>query len=269
MTIVQALILGIIQGVTELLPISSTAHLIIIPNLFGWAEHPLVFDTSLHLGTALALLLYFGSDILNIIKGFISDLLNLGFNFKNYSDSGKLGIKIILGSIPAGIIGVIFGDTLEATFRGITWVALFLLLGSLLMFLAQKNISDDIKNPEDVSYQKSFFIGIFQVLALLPGFSRSGSTISGALLMNLNKETSAKYSFLLSVPIVFAAGIFQGISSRYELNNFSPEILLTGLLSSFIISFISIRFLMKFLKNHGLDIFIWYRLVVAVLLLLL
>jgi undecaprenyl-diphosphatase len=263
MSIFQAFILGIVQGITELLPISSSAHLILIPNFFGWEKHSLVFDTTLHLATACALIVYFRKEILGIIKALFSDVFRFKFNVKKYSKNGLLGIVILVGSIPAGILAVLLGDKIEMLFRGTGSVVLFLTLGSLLMIFADMFFSAKIKNIGDIKFGKSFVIGLFQSLALFSGVSRSGATISGGMLLGLERSLAARFSFLLSIPIILSAGIFQAFSSAGQLESVPLASILTGFLSSFIFGLLAIKFLMGFLGKHKLTGFIIYRLVLV------
>jgi undecaprenyl-diphosphatase len=263
MSIVQAIILGLVQGITELLPISSSTHLILIPKFFGWEPHSLAFDTTLHLGTAFALIIYFRKEIFEIVVGFTNDLLKFGFNFKNYSQQGLLGIKILIGSIPAGIIGFMFGDVIENSFRGVGSVIIFLLFGSLLMLAADIFSKPVVNNIEGVSTKKSFIVGLFQSFALFSGISRSGSTISGGMLLGLRRDLAAKVSFLLSIPVVLLAGISQGVSSFGNLSLISPLVLFFGFICSFLSGLIAIKFLMGFLGKNKLTVFIVYRLILV------
>ena len=265
MSIIQAIILGLVQGITELLPISSSAHLILIPKFFGWREHSLAFDTTLHLGTAFALLIYFRKEILEIVKSLFSDFFKERLSFKNYSQSSWLGIKILIGSIPAGIIGVLFGNVIENSFRGVTSVIVFILLGSLLMLIADVFSKSTVSDVNEVSTKKSFIVGLFQSLALFSGVSRSGSTISGGMLLGLRRDVAAKVSFLLSIPIVLLAGISQGISSFDSLSLVTPLVLFFGFICSFLSGLVAIKFLMGFLGKNKLTVFIIYRLVLVFL----
>ncbi|HOA18399.1 MAG TPA: undecaprenyl-diphosphatase UppP [bacterium] len=275
----QALILGLVQGATELLPISSSAHLIIIPNILGWGENTLVFDTTLHLGTASALIIYFRKLIFRILVSLKSDYLTYGKKIYNYSSDSLLCFKIIAGTVPAGIVGFLFNDLFEEKFRDIKYTVYFLILGTILMFISQavndrkrkkdKDSSLNILTDEDnITYSRSIFIGMFQILALFPGFSRSGSTISAGMLSGLKKYEAAKYSFLLSIPIVLAAGVFQGLSSGEELFLLPIYIPIIGYISSLLSGLLAIKFLLNFLNNHSLNLFIFYRLVLAASLLL-
>jgi undecaprenyl-diphosphatase len=259
MSLLQALVLGAVQGLTEFLPVSSSGHLVIFPKVLGWKEHSLVFDTTLHLATALALIFYFRKDILDIIRSFLKDILKRGFSFKKYSSEGLMGWKIIIGTIPVGIFGLLFADTLESVFRDVSFVSLFLLVGSALMFLGEKKLNKRLLVKDEISISKSFKVGLFQVLSLLPGISRSGSTIAGGMFFGLSRKEAAKFSFLLSIPAVLAAGISQLISVFDYLNmaDFAP--MLVGFLSSFIVGLLAIGFLLKYVRKNNLYPFIIYR----------
>lgn len=239
---IKAVLLGVLQGATEFLPISSSGHLVIMPKLLGWESQPLVFDTTLHLGTGLAILAYFWKDLWGYLK----------------KDRRYL-ITILIGSLPAGILGFLFNDKFEYYFREPFWVALFLILGSVLIYFAQK-ISDKKDKVDD---KDSFLIGIFQALALFPGVSRSGATISGGMILGFTREYAARFSFLLSIPIVFGAGIFQLSDSLDQVSSMSVLSILLGFAASFVSGLFFISFMLKFLKKHSLNIFVFYRLVLA------
>ncbi len=268
MSLFQALILGIVQGITEFLPISSSGHLIIFPEFFGWDEQPLVFDTTLHLATASALIVFFRKDIVSIISSFIKDFFKRGFGFRKYSSEGEMGIKIIVGTIPVGLVGFLAGDYIEEKIRNIVMVAVFLILGSVLMYLAEKRLKKRLIVKDDISISKSFKVGLFQVLSLLPGVSRSGSTISGGMIYGLSRKEAARFSFLLSIPAVAAAGFLQLISSFDYFNMADLAPMVVGFLSSFVAGILSIRFMLGFVKNYNLFPFIIYRVFLAIFLLI-
>jgi undecaprenyl-diphosphatase len=278
MNLFQSIVLGIVQGLTEFLPVSSSGHLVIIPDLFHWTSHTLVFDTTLHLGTSLALIVFFYKDIKDIVIAVISDFVllfkpttkkQLSFSFHPNS---LLGFKLLVGCIPALILGLLFGDYLEAVFRDIPWVILFLTVGSVLMFFAEyfmgeryKTVVNNKAGLSNLSFIKALYIGIFQSLALFPGMSRSGSTISGGMFLGLSKEDSAKFSFLLSIPIILGAGVYQLISN--PLDSTAMTSMLMGFLFSFLSGIIAIKFLLGFLKTNKLYPFVLYRVGLALFLL--
>ncbi|MCA9307964.1 MAG: undecaprenyl-diphosphatase UppP [Patescibacteria group bacterium] len=264
MDIFQALVLGITQGLTEFLPISSTGHLILVSEFMHWPIQPLVFDAFLHLGTLLAVFAYFRKDVARIILHTIDDLIKNQRVFSQWHEYTKLGFYILLGTIPALLLGLMFGDTIEANFREVFYVLIFLALGTGVMYYADTFYS---ANNGALSFSKSLLVGFFQALALLPGFSRSGATISGGLFVGLSRENSARFAFLLSLPIIFGAGVFKLIASVSELSTISPVVLLVGFVSSFVVGLICIRALLLFLKTKSLMGFIIYRGVLAVVLL--
>lgn len=240
MSVFQALVLGVLQGLTEFLPISSSGHLIILPNLLGWQTQPLVFDTTLHLGTSLALIVYFWKDLLKIL-----------------TIERKLGYLIILGSIPAAILGFVFESLIENTFRSVFYVGIFLLLGTVVMLAAEQ--FGKWRENKEIDTRKSLIIGFFQALALLPGFSRSGATISGGMMLGLNRASAARFSFLLAIPVIVGAGLFKAFDSWGTLQSVSSEALLAGFMSSFVVGILAIRFMLNFLRKRGLGVFIIYR----------
>lgn len=269
MPLIKAFILGIVQGLTEFLPVSSSAHLIIFPKLLGWVEQPLTFDTTLHLGTLLALLVVFWKDILSIAKSFFKDIKKHRSSINHYSSDSMLAVKIIIASVPVGLIGLFLGDFLESTFRNIWYVVLFLLIGTLIMFIAEKKMKKRILVKDEISLSKSFKVGLFQALALLPGISRSGSTLSGGMIFGLSRKEATRFSFLLAIPAVLAAGVSQLYSSfdYFNMADFAP--ILVGFVSSFIVGLFAIKFMLRFVRNNKLYPFIYYRLGLAVFLIIL
>jgi len=168
----------------------------------------------------------------------------------------SFALKLFVGCLPAGIIGFLFEDTFETTFRSVESVALFLMAGALLMYFADRFHKPTNSNP---SYKSSFIVGIFQSLALLPGFSRSGSTISGGMITGMGREQAARFSFLLAVPIVFAAGFFKLISTDWNVVDVSYPVLLGGFMSSFLVGLLAIKVLLAYVKSHSLNLFVAYR----------
>ena len=269
MSIIQALLLGIVQGITEFLPISSSGHLVVLPKIFGWEEQSLAFDTTLHLGTALALIVCFWKDIILILKSLFRDIVKSKKTIKDFSPDSILGIKVLLGSVPVGLIGLIFSDIFENVFRGLLSVAIFLIFGSIIMYIAELKYKKRLIVKDDISLGKSFMVGLFQILALFPGVSRSGATISGGMLFGLSRKESTRFSFLLSIPIVLAAGIYKLFTSFYFTNIMDIIIVVVGFTSSFIVGVLAIKFMLKFVRNNKLYPFIIYRLGLALFLIIL
>lgn len=264
----EALILGAVQGLTEFLPISSSGHLVALPYLFGWDHQPLVFDLILHLGTATALIVYFRYDLLNILRVMFSEIEDEKKKADKYSYETKMGLYIILGSVPAALIGYFLDDFIENAFRGILTVGILLTVGSLLMILAEK-IYSKREWHGDLDPKKAILIGLFQCLALFPGMSRSGSTISGGMILGLHREYAARFSFLMSIPIVIGAAIFKVVSaSNSELAEVGLVAIILGFASSYFVGIYAIKFLLKFLQQRSLYVFIIYRLILAAALIL-
>lgn len=264
MPIFQAIVLGLVQGFAEFFPISSSGHLILIPRIFGWAPHGLVFDTTLHLATAATLVFFFRNDIFDIVFSIFKDIKAFGLSFEQYSRNSLLGFMIALGCLPAALIGFFLDDYFETVFRDVRFATLFVFLGCLLLIFAEfkKN-----KSGSKLNFKNSFIVGLFQSLALFPGMSRSGSTISGGMLIGLSREDAAKFSFLLSIPIVVMAGVFKLHSTNWTEAGITLPVILSGFISAFISGLIALNYLMKFLKNGTLKPFIIYRLILVGLML--
>ncbi len=261
MSIFSSIILGIIQGGAEFLPISSSGHLIIARDIFGWhGSTDLAFDAVLQLATVIALIVYFHKDIWNILKAFFAMIQG-----KFVEQKEKVMIwAIIIGTVPAVIAGLVLQKYMETTFRSAVLVCIILLIGSGVMFFAEKFAS---KNKE-LTIKKGFWVGVFQCLALVPGFSRSGATISGGLIFGLTREEATRFSFLLSVPILLGSSLKELVSiirsGAFATNSIN---LLFGTIVAFIVGLLAIKFMIKFLKNNSLNIFIYYRVILAVVVL--
>lgn len=259
MTIVQSIVLGILQGVGEFLPISSSAHLILIPYLLGWEESSMAFDIALHFGTLLAVLvIYFGE----WWKLFVGAIKN--FSSKKKSQEGKMFWYLVAATIPAALVGFILDDIIESYFRGQIWlIALFLALMGVFIYAGDRWASRHYKNRE-VSFEKitlkqAFLVGCSQAFAVFPGFSRSGTTILAGRLMGLSKEAITKFTFLLSVPIIAGAAVLK-VGDLV----FTSEVII-GIVTSFIVGVISIKFLLGYIKKHDFSVFAFYRVLIAII----
>ena len=266
----QVLILGIVQGITEFLPISSSGHLIVLPKILGWQDQPLVFDTTMHLATALALVVCFWKDIIKLVKAFFEDVVSSHrFSLKEYSADGILALAILIGTIPVGLIGYIWGTKIESLTASLIWIAAALVFGSILMFLGEKKFEKQLIVKEEVSVKEGLGVGLFQVLSLMPGFSRSGATISGGMMFGLSRKDATRFSFLLSIPAVLSAGLFSLLKSYKMLFVSGTTTLLIGFVSAFLVGIVAIKFLMRFVKTNSLYPFIIYRLLLAAFLIFL
>lgn len=260
LSIFDSIILGVVQGITEFLPISSSGHLIIARDFLGVSqEGGLAFDAVLQLATACAVILYFRKDIFDLVK-------NVFTGFKN-SSKNKLTLYLIIGTIPALVLGLLLKDLMDTTFRSVNIVAWTLILGSVVMYVADLFLKKR-KGEKQLSGVSSFIVGLFQSLALLPGMSRSGMTISGGYFLGLSKEQAVRFSFLLSIPIIAGSGLLQlmHIIKNPTLISGGFTTLGFGFVSAFIFGWISIDFLLKYLKTNTFKVFVVYRIILALIL---
>lgn len=243
MDLFHAVILGAIQGITEFLPISSSGHLALMPWLFGWKDLGLTFDAALHLGTMIAILAYFWHDWIEIIKKWREPLLSL----------------IIIGCIPAAIVGFLFEEYFETVFRSPLLIASFM-MGAGFLLLAAEYFGGKKREISSVGFFDALIIGLAQMFALMPGVSRSGITMTAGLFQGMTREAAAKFSFLLATPITLGAGIFKIRHIIFHgLPNSQAQIFALGIITSAIVGFFAIRYLLKYLQRHSFYIFIWYR----------
>lgn len=268
MTIFEAIILGIVQSVTEFFPISSSAHLIILPNILGWEKQSLTFDLVLHLGTGLALIVFFRKDLRDLISDFVRDFFVEPMKHKKISLSSntKYSLYIIVACLPALIMGLLFGDFIEQNVRDLRMVIIFLILGTFLMLLAELKARTRT-NFKEMGLFRALFIGFFQSFALFPGISRSGATISGSMLSGLNRSDAGRFTFLLAIPITLGAALMK-ISSDFTLINEYPYEMLSALIASFIFGLFALKLLTIFLKKGTLIPFVVYRIILVIFLLI-
>jgi len=259
MSLWQAIVLGIVQGVTEFLPVSSTAHLRIVPALLGWSDPGAAFTAVIQLGTLVAVFAYFRRDVVSITRGaFRGD---------------KLGWMIAVGTIPVVVLGLLFKHHIETSLRSLYIIAVAMIGLALALAVAEwlESRRKALRGLEQVGWIDAIVVGCAQAVALIPGSSRSGCTITGALFMGLNRETAARFSFLLSLPAVFAAGIFELVKARHELLATQEHVhdLVAATVVACVVGYASIAFLIGYLKRHTTWLFIVYRLALGVALLML
>lgn len=269
----HALVLGVVQGLTEFLPVSSSAHLTVVPWLFGWPQPPVVFDTSLHLGTALALLLFFWNDFWTMLRSVFAPR-----SFAQPKEAAtwrRITLAVFIAMVPAGLIGVIFDKKIEALFSGDALrstiyivIAALIVFGVLILWMDKKS-AKNTRQITDMTWKDAVFIGVIQIFALIPGVSRSGSTITAGLFRHIDRAEAARFSFLLGTPIIIAAGLYKlkdlaGMTMDVQTIAF----FLTGAVTSFVVGYFCIRFFLDYLKKHGLAPFMYYRFVLAVFLLI-
>ena len=266
MNILQGIIIGIVQGLTEFLPVSSSAHLIFIQNILG-VESSLAFDTFLHLGTLLAVLIYFRADIIKMIEAWIlsiGDILQHRFKEGFYSDPYKrLSWHVIIATIPVGLVGVLFESQVDALFAGALYVpGFFLFVTGTILYLSQRMASGRI-DMSHMGWFQSLFMGLGQACAIMPGLSRSGTTIAAGLVMGLDKEFAAKFSFILSIPAIFGAFVIQLKDIGLSMGGDGAAIIL-GFIAAFISGYLAIKWLLDLIQNKSLDIFAYYCWIVGI-----
>lgn len=258
MDLFRALILGIVQGLTEFLPVSSSGHLIVIPKIFHWtgAVDTLPFDVSLHLGTAFALIIFFFKDFLRLTLHFFDKLFKDRRNILKDPDS-RLFVLLIVGSIPAGLVGVLFQNFIEENVRSIFLIGITLIVFGFLLWYFDKKAKNK-ENIKNITLKDSIVIGIAQVIAFIPGVSRSGISITAARFRNIDREAAVRFSFLLSTPAVLGAGL---VTSKKLLKvgfgNYSVFII--GFIASVISGIFAIKLLLYLAKKDNFNIFVIYR----------
>lgn len=264
MTLLQALIQGIVQGLTEFLPVSSSAHLVIIPYLLNWSLDPqkaFVFNVLVQLGTLVAVIIYFWKDLIAIFKATF-DGLKTRQPFE--TNESRLGWYIVLATIPAGLAGLLLKSKVEAAFNSPVLTAV-LLFGTAILLTAAEVFSKKEKAIHQLTWLDALLIGLFQAFAIFPGISRSGSTVSGGLFKGYTREAAARFSFLLSIPIMLAAGllsILDLIKADFFLD-FLPTMLL-GFVIAGLVGYLSIRWLLAYLKKNTLFGFALYCAVLSI-----
>jgi undecaprenyl-diphosphatase len=297
MTVLQAIILGIVQGLTEFIPISSTAHLIFASRLIGLydgvdaafkAQQTTATIAVIQLGTLLAVLIYFARDIVNITRAFVGDHVALltgrrvvaanypvatatsrGSDRKSrLSQDAWLGWLVIIGSLPVAVVGLLFKHQIEGTFTKNLWIiAIMMIVVALLLALAEV-VGKRKRSVADLNVGDALAVGFAQVLALIPGSSRSGSTIMAGLFTGLTRETAARFSFLLSMPAIAASGLLELKEAMHKLPHGSYLPLIVATVVSGLVGYASIWFLLRFLRTHSTGVFIVYRLVLGVVIII-
>lgn len=263
MTVFQSVILGIIQGITEFLPISSSGHLVVVPYLFRWDIPPdeaFVFDVLVQVATLVAVLAYFWQDFYHILRAMLHGIQR---RQPLATQHARLGWYILLASIPAAIAGILLKDILERAFSNpiMTSIALF---GTAILLVIAEQVGARSRKLENLTWQDALIIGLFQILALFPGLSRSGSTISGAMTRNFNRPTAARFSFLMAVPIMLAAGLLATIDllTIPNLGDILP-VFIPGFIASAVVGYLAIGWLISFLNRYSLYYFAAYCTLIA------
>ncbi|MBN2285305.1 MAG: undecaprenyl-diphosphatase UppP [Tissierellales bacterium] len=257
MTFIEGFVLGLIQGLTEFLPVSSSGHLTLVSALFGIKEGNLFYSVMLHFSTLLAVFIYFRNDLINLIKAFFRLISKVFKRNKNKTDGyEKLVLLIIIGTIPTGIIGIAFSDFFESLYTNVYSVGYALIVTGIILLLSEIKVQKKYSITTLPMY-KAGIIGIFQGFAIIPGISRSGSTIVGALLMGLNKEEAARFSFLLSMPAITGAALLEVLKINTAHITFEWSLVI-GMIVAFVAGMISIGLLLSLVKKDKLYYFAIY-----------
>lgn len=262
MELFQIVILSLIQGITEFLPISSSGHLLLPKELLGWPEQGLAFDVAVHVGTLAAVVFYFRRDIAEITTAWFGSVLK-----KQHTDNSRLAWFIIVATIPAGIFGLLMNDIIEMHLRSMLVIALTTIIFGLALGWADAIEGDGGKELATMTLKIALIIGFAQALALIPGTSRSGITITAALFCGLTREASARFSFLLSIPIIVLSGGYKGLELLGSLNVAWFDLFL-GAVFSGVSAFFCIHYFLKFIQKIGVMPFVVYRLILGGFLLL-
>lgn len=262
--VLQALIMGIIQGLTEFLPVSSSGHLLLVPYVFGWDDAfltSLAYSVMLHLGTLVALLVYFRDDWLRLIPAGLAAVRDRSFDG---DPDRRLAWLLVAATIPAAVVGFLFSDVFEGGIREPALVAVTLIVGGLILWLAD-GIGAESREVEDVTLPVATGIGLAQAVALIPGISRSGISISAGRLAGLGRPAAARFAFLMATPITVGAVVFEG--RRLFTGEAGVQVdalpLVVGMLTSLIAGLAAIHFMLQYLRTRSLRIFVWYRFALA------
>jgi len=250
-TVLHALVLGIVQGLGEFLPISSSAHLVLIPWLFGWEDPGLTFDVALHMGTLFAVVLYFWKDWVRLVKAALH---------RQASDDKRIFWYLVIATVPGALFGIAFEKQAEKAFRNPVLIGIMMIVMGIVLYLADKK--PQIRKMKTMTMADSIWIGVSQALAIIPGVSRSGSTMTTARFLNITREDAARFSFLMSTPIILGAGVMKLRHLTVASINLPFSV---GVISAFVVGILSISFLLKYLKTSNFGLFVGYRFIIGII----
>ena len=259
MDLLQSIILGAIQGITEFFPVSSTAHLVLLPWFFSWTDQGLPFNVALHMGSLIAIIYYFWRDWILIIKEFLQSVLKGSFEGR---PNGKTGLYLVIATVPGALAGLLFEEYAAGLLRHPLSIAFSLSFFGVILYFSDR-VSKKNKTVGEMNIVDCIIIGLSQVLAIIPGVSRAGITITGAMFRNLNREEAAKFSILLGAPLIVGAGVFEARHLEYSAVMSVPFI--AGVLASAVFAFLAIKYLLRFVRKSSYTVFVIYRLGLAVL----
>lgn len=259
MDLIQSIILGAIQGLTEFFPISSTAHLVLLPWFFSWKDQGLPFNVALHVGSLIAIIFYFWRDWILIGRDLLKSVAERSFVGR---PSGKIGMFLLIATVPGALSGFLFEEQAAGFLRNPLSIAFALSAFGVLLYISDRFSRRD-KSVEDMNLTDCIIIGLAQALAIIPGVSRSGITITGAMFRNFKRDEAARFSFLLAAPLIVGAGIFESRHLAYSDVVSVPFI--AGFIASAVFAFLAIKYLLRFVRKSSYTLFVIYRLILAVL----
>ncbi|MCK5479252.1 MAG: undecaprenyl-diphosphate phosphatase [Methylococcales bacterium] len=258
MDFIQAIALALLQGLTEFLPISSSAHLILLPVLFGWEDQGLAFDVAVHVGTLTAVVAFYRKDLVQIIAAWSRSVVG-----KGVTDDARLAWYVVLGTIPVGLVGITLPDVVETVLRSPLVIAGATIVFAFLLWFAEKQAKE---SRSTITLLDAVVIGLFQAIALVPGTSRSGITITAGLMTGLKRKHAARFSFLLSIPVIALAGMVKGLELYKTAEPVMWDFIVIGTSLSAIVAYLSIGWFLKLLDKVGMMPFVLYRLVLGAVL---
>ncbi|MEQ9619950.1 MAG: undecaprenyl-diphosphate phosphatase [Deltaproteobacteria bacterium] len=259
MDLIQSIILGAIQGITEFFPISSTAHLVLLPWFFSWRDQGLPFNVALHVGSLIAIIFYFWRDWMLIISEFLKGVMERSFEGR---PGGKIGMYIIIATVPGAVFGFLFEEQAAGLLRHPLYIAFSLSFFGLLLYFSDR-FSARRKSIIEMNITDCLVIGVAQAFAIIPGVSRSGITITGAMLRDFKRDEAAKFSFLMAAPLIAGAGVFESRHLEYSSVMSAPFI--AGIIASAVFAFFAIKYLLRFVRRESYTVFVIYRLILAAL----
>ncbi|MGS0495749.1 undecaprenyl-diphosphate phosphatase [Pseudoalteromonas mariniglutinosa] len=257
MSIIEIIVLALIQGLTEFLPISSSAHLILPSQILGWQDQGLAFDVAVHVGTLIAVVIYFRKEVVEILGAWFKS-----FGAQGATDDSKLGWWIILGTVPAAVLGLVFKDLIELYLRSAWVIAITTILFGLLLWYADVK-GKQTKTIYQLNWKSALMIGMAQAMAMIPGTSRSGITMTAGLMLGMNKQSAARFSFLLAIPVISMMGLYYTIELALGDHIVDWTTLVLGAGLSFISAYACIFFFLKIIERMGMMPFVIYRLLLG------
>ena len=264
MSYFEAVILAIVQGITEFLPISSSAHLILVPELLGWADQGLAFDVAVHVGTLIAVLVFLRKELQSIIPAWL-----LGWRGFNWDTYGKIGWLVVLATIPVGFVGLLAKDLIELYLRSAWVIAGTTFIFGLLLWWADRSADKNVTEMEELTWKQTLMVGVAQAFALIPGTSRSGVTMTAMIALGFNRVAAARFSFLMAVPAIALPGLLKGGELASSGQAVAWDVLLIGVAVSAVTAFICMHWFMRFIEKVGMTPFVIYRALLAVVILVL